>query len=389
MPSRARSAERRRLLLASMAGALGAGCAATGGRWNDAALDEFRQLLQREVQAGRIPGAVLWVEREGRSRQIVVGQRARWPMAEPLDTDTVYDVASLTKPLVATLVLQQFEAGRLALDEPVGLRLEAWAGHPATTLSHLLTHTSGLPSGLPRTPPWQGRAAAVERACRIAATDAPGRVFRYSDVNFILLGAVLEQATGMPLSQLAERQILAPLRMSASGYLPLTRLPASRIAPTQLDERGVVLRGEVHDPTARLMGGVAGHAGLFATAADLAAFARAWLGAGAVPLLRNSTIALATQAVAPAVVPVGTPTPLRGLGWDIDSSYSRARGTVFTRGASFGHTGFTGCAMWIDPGARAFSILLTNRVHPHGGESIVPLYEAAATAAARAAGLGS
>jgi CubicO group peptidase (beta-lactamase class C family) len=193
----------------------------------------------------------------------------------------------------------------------------------------------------------------------------------------------------MPLAELAQQRLLRPLGMVDSGYLPLAGMAGmagmagSRIAPTQF-EAGHLLRGEVHDPTARRMGGVAGHAGLFSTAADLARFVRMLLGGGALDgarVLAGDSVRAMTASQSPPEV-----TARRGFGWDIDSPYSRPRGTRYPPG-SFGHTGFTGCAMWIDPGSRSFYVLLSNRVHPRGNDSIVPLYGQVGTLAAKAAGL--
>jgi CubicO group peptidase (beta-lactamase class C family) len=201
----------------------------------------------------------------------------------------------------------------------------------------------------------------------------------------VLLGDIALRLTGQGLDALARAWIFEPLRMRDSGYLPLERMPAMRIAPTEwVDDQGSrrLMRGVVHDPTARRMGGVAGHAGLFSTAADIARYARMVLEGGSLDgatVLRESTVAQMTAVATPAAL-----AERRSLGWDIDTPLSRARGR-HPRPGSFGHTGFTGCALWIDPPRRLFHVLLSNRVHPQARESIVALYEEVATLAVEAA----
>lgn len=341
--------------------------------------------IDAAIAAGRLPGAVLWVERAGAAPYTgVFGQRALEPTAEPLALDAVFDVASLTKPVVTgVLCAQLLDEGRFELDDPVSRHLPGYSergesGAPVT-VRHLLTHCSGLPAVLPLDPVWQGAAAA--RALTFAArpTDPPGTAFRYSDVNYHLLAALLQAWTGEPIDRLARERVLQPLGMQDSGYLPLRRHPAARLVPTERIG-SQVLRGEVHDPAARRMGGVAGHAGLFAPVAELATFARMILGRGTLNgrqvLSARAFTAMTTHQAPPAL-------PQRGLGWDIDSPYSRPRGSVWRVGG-VGHTGFTGCAMWIDPASQGFYVFLSNRVHPTVREGIVDLYEAVGTAAAEA-----
>jgi CubicO group peptidase (beta-lactamase class C family) len=350
-----------------------------------APLQRLGRLIDTAIAGRRLPGAVLWVERAGAAPHTAVfGQRALDPAAEPLALDAVFDVASLTKPVVTgVLCAQLLDEGRFELDDPVSRHLpgnaERSEGGAPVTVRHLLTHCSGLPAVLPLDPAWQGAAAA--RALTLAAqpTDPPGTAFRYSDINYHLLDALLQAWTGEPLDRLARERVLQPLGLHDSGYLPLQRLPAARLVPTERIGTQV-LRGQVHDPAARRMGGVAGHAGLFATAAELATFARMILGRGTLngrTVLSGRTWAAMTTSQSPRGL------PQRGLGWDIDSPYSRPRGRVWPVGG-FGHTGFTGCAMWIDPASQGFYVFLSNRVHPAVREGIVDLYEAVGTAAAEA-----
>lgn len=342
------------------------------------ALRELALRIDAAIAARRLPGAVLWVERLGVEPHVqVFGQRAWEPMPEPLAADAVYDVASLTKPLIGMLVSLLVERGVLNLDEPVHRLLREFTASDAITWRHLLTHSSGLPAILPLAPAWRGAGTAHALACSAKPTHAPGSFFRYSDINYILLGTLIERLTGAPLQEVAKREVLAPLGMRDSGYLPLERNAPARLVPTEY-EGETMLRGVVHDPAARRMGGVAGHAGLFATAADMARLARCVLQGGA-PVLTRGSVELMTRSASPPGQAA------RGLGWDIASPYSRPRGAVYPMG-SFGHTGFTGCAMWLDPHSASFYVFLSNRVHPRGSESIVALYEEVGTWAARAVG---
>jgi CubicO group peptidase (beta-lactamase class C family) len=252
-------------------------------------------------------------------------------------------------------------------------------GKDRITLRHLLTHTSGLRAGLGRRV--EGQRTAVAYACQEKVTNAPGASFVYSDINFILLGEIVQRVSGQPLEQFVAAEIYRPLKMDDTRYMPW-RSDQARVAPTQRDGTNM-LRGTVHDPTARGMGGVAGHAGIFTTAADLARFARMMLNGGeldGVRLFQPQTVSLMTSVQSPATLSVK-----RGLGWDIDSPFSR-RGEIFPLG-SYGHTGFTGTAMWIDPYSKTFWILLSNRVHPDGKASIVSLQKSFSTLAAEACGM--
>ena len=348
------------------------------------ALRALHGCVNAAIAARRLPGAVLWVERLGSEPHTrVFGQRAWEPAAEGLALDAVFDAASLTKPVVTgTLCMRLIEQGLLQLDAPVQALFKHFAGGEAISWRHLLTHSSGLPAILPLTPVWSGAGSAHALVLAAQATHAPGTHFRYSDINYILLGAMLERMGGAPLAELAQREVFKPLAMTDSGYLPLQRHTPARLVPTEFDGAHM-LRGEVHDPVARRMGEVAGHAGMFSTAADLARFARAMLSGGELDgmrVLSRDSVRLMTRNASPAGLAP------RGIGWDIDSPYSRLRGSVYPVGG-FGHTGFTGCAMWLDPGSLSFYVFLSNRVHPRGSESIVALYEEIGTWAARAVGI--
>jgi CubicO group peptidase (beta-lactamase class C family) len=347
-------------------------------------LAEIDSLIETGIVEHRMPGAVLWLEHEGVIYRKVYGQRALEPVPEPMTEDTIFDAASLTKVIATTpSIMWLMERGQLDVDAPVQKYIEEFRrnGKDGITVRHLLTHTSGLRSGLSPRP--EGSRSAIAMACRETVTNTPGTRFLYSDINFILLGEIVQRVSARPLEQFVAEEIYRPLKMKDTRYLPLSA-DRPRIAPTE-QEGTNWLRGTVHDPTARHMEGVAGHAGVFTTAADLARFARMMLNHGeleGVRILRPETVTAMARIQSPAALE-----SRRGFGWDIDTGYSR-RGTVFPPG-SYGHTGFTGTAMWIDPFSNTFWILLTNRVHPDGKSNIIALQKVFSTLAAQAAGLSS
>jgi uncharacterized protein YbbC (DUF1343 family)/CubicO group peptidase (beta-lactamase class C family) len=355
--------------------------AASAPAFKASRLAEMDAAITNAIAQKNIPGAVLWMERQGLTYHKAFGQRAVTPALEPMREDTIFDAASLTKVIATTpAILLLIERGQVKLDDKVRTHLPEFRGEgtEAITLRHLLTHTSGLRPGLPSQPEWAGSEAGIALACQEKATNAPGTAFRYSDINFILLGEVVQRVTRRKLEEFVATEIHGPLRMHDTGYLPSTNLLA-RIAPTQQSAEGM-LHGKVHDPTARRMGGVAGHAGLFTTAADLARYARMLLNRGeldGVRVFKAETVKLMTSVQSPEAVP-----SRRGLGWDIDSPYSRPRGMVFPRG-SFGHTGWTGTTLWVDPFSKTFWIFLSNRVHPDGKGNVLPLYSTLGTLAAK------
>ena len=337
-----------------------------------ARLAEINAAMTNAIGEQLIPGGVVWLERLGLTYHRSYGQRAIVPQREAMTEDTIFDVASLTKVIATTpSIMRLVETGRIDLNAKVRTYIPEFQGEGTAeiTVRHLMTHTSGLRSGLPGSPAWSGYEQGIALACREKTTHPPGTLFRYSDINFILLGEIVQRVSGRKLQDFAAAEIFVPLRMRDTGYLPAASLLA-RIAPTEASSEGM-LRGKVHDPTSRRMGGVAGHAGLFSTASDLARYARMILNQGeldGVRVFRPDTIKLMTSVQSPDAV-----SARRGLGWDIDSPYSRPRGAVFPRG-SFGHTGWTGAALWIDPFSKTFWILLSNRVHPDGKGSTTGLY---------------
>jgi CubicO group peptidase (beta-lactamase class C family) len=276
--------------------------------------------------------------------------------------DTVFDLASLTKPLAtATSIMILLEQKKLNLTDRVSRHWPDFAqnGKDALTLEQLLLHTSGLIADNPMTDYQDGRKKALRRIARLRPVTEPGKKFRYSDVNFIVLGELVERISGAALDVFAHQHIFAPLGMCETTFRPGKEL-AERAAPTE--KRGERwLLGEVHDPRAYLLGGVAGHAGLFSTADDLAVFAQMILDGGSYKgkrMLKAETVRLMTK---PRIVPGGQ----RALGWDVRTAFSSNRGEGFSP-ASFGHTGFTGTSIWIDPEKQTAVLFLSNRVHPDG-----------------------
>ena len=378
-----------------------AGCAQlpgkTGMRLDQARLAELDRAIEDNIAARKLPGAVFHLKRDGAVHEQAFGAYTYDAGATKVTPETVIDAASLSKVLAtAPSVLLLAEEGRIDLEAPLVRYFPecAGGGKDAITVRQLLTHSSGLPAGLPARPAWQGKEAAYALACRQSVTHTPGTFFRYSDINYILLGRLVEQASGMGIDRFVQQRFYGPLGMRDTGYLPLARMPASAIAPTQRGVEaqgaalhgdlapGQLLQGEVHDPTVRRMGNVGGSAGVFTTARDVARFARMLLNGGeldGVRVLSAQSVRLLTTSQSPPGL------ALRGMGMDIDSPYAqRPRGAVFPLG-SYGHTGFTGCILWVDPGSRTFYVFLSNRVYPDDKSNILPLYTQLGTLSAQAA----
>ena len=332
-------------------------------------------IINQAISDGNIPGAVLVVGHNGKViYRKAYGNRALEPKREPMTLDTIFDLASLTKVIATTTaVMQLVEQGKVRLNDPVAKYLPEFAqnGKDDITVRQLLTHYSGLAPDIELTPAFDSKEAAFRLAFAETPQQAPGSGFIYSDTNFIALGALVEKVSGETLDSYTQRHIFTPLKMTHTRFLP----PAAwrfRIAPTEYDENDHMLRGIVHDPRARRMGGVAGHAGLFSTADDLAKFAQALLNGGD-GILSPLAVAKMTQPETPPSAPV-----LRGFGWDIDSPFSSNRGDLLPVG-SYGHTGFTGTSIWIDPTTQTYIILLTNSVHPRGKGNAIGLRVKVAT----------
>jgi uncharacterized protein YbbC (DUF1343 family)/CubicO group peptidase (beta-lactamase class C family) len=355
-------------------------------------------IVEAAIARHELPGAVILV---GRGDAIVYhkpfGQRAVRPTPEPMTEDTIFDLASLTKVVATTTsVMKLVEEGRIRLTDPVAQFIPEFGryGKGAITVRQLLTHTSGLRPDLELEVEFHGAEEAIRRASEEVPASPPGERFVYSDINFFLLGDIVRRVSGERLDRYAAAQLFDPLGMKETRFLPPESWRA-RIAPTEACATLAwpcpsmapgtpaipFLRGVVHDPTARRMDGVAGHAGLFSTAADLSRFCRMLLAGGrlgAARILSPATVARMTSPSTPAEM-----RDVRGLGWDIDSSYSSNRGELFPIG-SFGHTGFTGTSLWLDPGTKSYVIFLSNRVHPDGKGDVTALRGKVATIAAAA-----
>ncbi len=337
-------------------------------------------IIQQAIADNNIPGAVLLVGHNGSVvYRKAYGSRALEPRHEVMTVDTIFDLASLTKVIATTTaVMQLMEHGKVRMNDPVAKYLPEFAqnGKEDITVRQLMTHYSGLAPDLDLATPWDGKETAFKLAFAEPPAQPPGSSFTYSDINFITLGALVETISGQSLDAYTTERIFAPLKMLHTRFTP----PAAwkpRIAPTQYDDTQHMLRGVVHDPTARRMGGVAGHAGLFSTANDLAKFAQALLNGGD-GILSSEAVAKMTQPEQPPSAPV-----VRGFGWDIDSPFSSNRGDFLPVG-SYGHTGFTGTSLWIDPTTETYIVLLTNSVHPRGKGNAIGLRSKVATEVAAA-----
>ena len=338
--------------------------------------------ITKAQEEKRLPGGVFWVERNGVHFTEAYGKASVEPVHSPAQPNTIYDVASLTKVVATTTaVLLLHERGNLSIDDPVTKHLPEFTGggRDAVTLRHLLTHTSGLRPDISLAG-WNGHAECIAKCVAEKLRSKPGEKFRYSDINFQLLDEIIRRVTNRRLDLFCEKEIFGPLKMIDTGYNPPLE-KHSRVAPTTVTN-GKALQGIVHDPRARKTEGVAGHAGLFTTAPDLARYAKMLLQGGKLDgtrLFKPETVKLMTTVQTPSVLSLR-----RGLGWDIDSGYSSPRGSVFPLG-SYGHTGFTGTSIWIDPFSKTFVIFLCNRIHPiEKSPSVSPLRRVIGTLAAEA-----
>jgi CubicO group peptidase (beta-lactamase class C family) len=330
------------------------------------AFGEVDRLLEGFRERGAFPGGVIAVGHRGSLVHLHPFGRLTYEADAPrVTTDTLYDLASLTKVVATTtMAMILVDEGRLDLDQPVQELLPGFQGpgKEAVTVRHLLTHSSGLPATAPLYKEIQGRAAYLERIEAMDLVDLagpPGSRSVYSDLGIILLGEILERAAGRPFETFVRKRLLDPLGMRDTLFRPPAGL-RPRIAPTEVDPwRGRLVHGEVHDENAFALGGVAPHAGLFATAADLARFAQMLLNGGILDgrrIVSRETVDLFTRRA-------GIPGSDRALGWDTKSAEGSSAGTLFSP-RSFGHTGFTGTSIWIDPERQLYVILLTNRVYP-------------------------
>jgi uncharacterized protein YbbC (DUF1343 family)/CubicO group peptidase (beta-lactamase class C family) len=362
--------------------------ASTSAGFDRARLDRIDAIVTEAIARDELPGAVILV---GRGDEVVwqktYGDRAREPAREPMTLDTIFDLASLTKVVATTTaVMMLVEDGAVRLSDRVERFIPGFGRHGKGRIAirDLLTHTSGLRPDVDLIDDWVGYETAIELAIDERPMAPPGERFVYSDINFFVLADIVARVSGRPFDQFVAERLFRPLGMTDTSFNPPASL-TPRIAPTEPctpygwpceGENMTMLRGTVHDPTSRRMGGVAGHAGLFSTAADLTRFARMLLRGGELDGARVLSPLAVSRMTSPAS-PSGQ-SNVRGLGWDIDSSFSSNRGEFFPLG-SFGHTGFTGPSIWIDPATRVFVVFLSSRLHPDGQGDVVALRARVAT----------
>jgi len=336
--------------------------------------------VEESIREGELPGAVVMVCRHGKTAFLkAFGNRALKPVREPMTTDTIFDIASMTKVVATTpAIMQLVDKGVLRLGDPVKRYLPKFTGggKDDVTVSQLLTHYSGLRPGFGEGKEWVGYETTLNEIWKEKITGKPGRSFAYSDLNFIVLAEIVRVLSGKGIDVYAREHIFEPLGMTETAFRPPADQMA-RIAPTEMRlgppqlPKGAkpeykMLRGEVHDLTVWRMGGVSGQAGLFSSAGDLAIYAQTLLNHGVyggVRLLSEAAVTVMTSPQSPLRAE-----DVRGYGWDINSEYSSPLGDLFSGG--YGHTGFTGTSIWIHPPSDSFIIILSNRVHPYGGKNI-------------------
>ncbi len=381
---------------------------------NAAKLNQIDALVEKDIADKKLPGAVVIVGHKGKIvYRKAFGNRALFPTVEKMTIDTIFDAASLTKVVATTTsVMMLVEQGKLRLSDRIGQFFPEIEDEAAkrVTIQQLLTHVSGYQPDFDLREKWTGREGMLAALKKEKLRAAPGTKFVYSDIGFIVLAEILQRVSGsqsFDLGDSSTTNIFIPLKMADSGFVQLFRSDTfissfnadktKRVAPTENikgqqnylgskfegDEKtgNNILRGQVHDPTAFRMGGVAGHAGLFTTADDLARFCQMLLNGGILDgkrILSSNTVARMT---APVVVSEDGAT--RGLGWDMNTSFSSNRGELFPLG-SFGHTGFTGTSIWVDRVSNTFVVFMSNRVHPDGKGDVSPLRARVATVAASA-----
>lgn len=326
--------------------------------------------VEEGLKIGRMPGCVVLIGRNGNVVfEKAYGQRAVAPVAEPMTLDTMFDMASITKPMAtATSIMILIERGELRLRDKVSYFIPEFAknGKQDITIFQLLTHQSGLIPDNADADYQQGKEIALQKVFALTPQVTPGTKFIYSDVGFIVLGELVKRLSGKNVHEFSRDNVFQPLGMTDTTYLPAEKL-VPRIAPTE-KRKGKWLRGQVHDPRAEYLGGIAGHAGMFSTADDVAVFAQMMLNRGTYANVRI----LSPRGVGMMTDNYTSGTSLRGLGWDKLSTFSTNRGEYLTDTA-FGHSGFTGTSLWIDPGLDLFVIVLSNRVHPDGKGLINPV----------------
>lgn len=345
---------------------------------------EADDLIDSAIAAGKCPGAVLLV---GQGEQVVdrkaYGNRSLQPQVVPETADTIFDMASLTKAVAtAPSIMILADRGKLDIHDPVAKYLPEFGqnGKQDITIEDLLLHRGGLTPDNDIADYDQGPEQAWKNIFAMSPRWPPRTRFAYSDVGYIVLGKIVEAVSGQSLDEFSQQEIFTPLGMMHTRFKPPDDWKP-QCAPTE-QRNGHWMIGEVHDPRAYALGGVAGHAGLFSTADDLSRFCRMLLDGGQLDgrrILKESTVA---EMIRPHKLPGNGGS--RGLGFDIDTAYSSCRGDRFVRGETFGHTGFTGTMFWVDPFHRCYFILLTNSVHPNGKGNVIALRRHVATTVAEA-----
>ena len=355
-------------------------------------LNSVGPVVEEAIRAGKCPGAVVLIGHAGKVEyRRAFGYRSLVPKKMLMTADTIFDLASLTKVIATTTaVMQLVEEGKIRLEDPVSVYWPEFKanGKDEITIRELMTHFSGLRGDLTLEPEWSGYETAMQKIIDERPIAAPGTRFIYSDINYETLGEIVHRISGQTLDVYCAEHIFKPLGMKDTRFKPLEApgVNRDRIAPTQYQHgtTGKMLWGEVHDPTSYDMGGVAGHAGLFSTADDLSIFAQMILGGGTFNGVRILSAPAVEKMTTPATPPGNS--VVRGLGWDIDSPFSSNRGELFPVG-SFGHSGFTGTSIWIDPLSKTYVIFLASSVHPVGKGNVIDLRSKIATIAAAAFGV--
>lgn len=330
-------------------------------------LTQIDQVVARGLEAEKMPGCVVLIARRGQVAFLKsYGYKRLRPEPVSMTTDTVFDMASITKPVAtATSVMLLLDRGLIKLDDPVAKHVPEFGQHgkEKVTVYHLLTHQGGLIPDNALTDYADGPDSAWEKIMALELQKPPAEKFIYSDVGYIVLAEMVNRITGQNVHEFTQKNIFKPLGMNETGYLPDEAI-RRRAAPTER-RNGRWMQGEVHDPRAYALSGIAGHAGLFSTAENLAIYAQMMLNGGHYAGIRVLSPQVVTKMTAAYKVSSG----IRGLGWDKESGYSSNRGDGFTSQA-FGHGGFTGTTLWIDPGLDLIVIFLSNRLHPDGKGSV-------------------
>ena len=335
-------------------------------------LARLDEVVQATIEEEEVPGAVVLVARRGKLvYRKAFGDRVLVPEREPMTVETIFDMASLTKVIAtATSIMILVEEGKLSLTDPVSEHLTSFSSHgkSSITILQLLTHYSGLRPDLDLDRPWEGYETAIELASKERLVASPGKEFIYSDINYVVLAEIVNKVSGKHLHKFSSERIFERLGMNNTGFSPPTSLQ-HRIAPTHSDD-GEILRGVVHDPTAYRMGGCAGHAGLFSTVDDTAIYAQMILNRGEYGGVRILSPLSILKMTSPQSSDGAD--DWRGIGFDIRTRLSGSRGDLFPVG-SFGHTGFTGISMWIDPYTSSFVLIFTSRLYPDGQGDVTRL----------------